>query len=163
MRQDRLVYKNLPTFRGLIIQSTDKQTKSSLLTYEHRAILQNNFPKTPPQFIPAVYHHNSRGNLAFKPVLNHYSSLQFTNLTDQSDLFYYTESQPKVRLAQLQIHERPQVPEQRSRLNMPYRQMHTTKLGSGIQSWEGRTVARELATFHSFCILSIRKHYQCPT
>lgn len=64
MRKDRLVYKNLHTFRGLMIQSIGKQTKSSLLTHEHRAILQNNFPKTPPQFIPVVYHHNSRSNLA---------------------------------------------------------------------------------------------------
>lgn len=45
-----LYTKTSPHFTGSIMQSTDKLTKSSLLTYEHRAILPSNFPKTPPQY-----------------------------------------------------------------------------------------------------------------
>lgn len=62
-------------------------------------------------------------------------------------------------LKQLWTHERPQVPEQRSRLSTPYRRRTQSSWHSGIQSWKGRTVAIQMPAFHSFCILSIRKHH----
>lgn len=152
------------------MQSTDNLTRSSLLTYEHRAILQNNFPKTLPQFLPGVYDYNSRNNLFAKiAILNQFwtTTVQCSILISLIDhwLIWLCEvTEIEARLAQPWTPERPQVPEQSRDLGwgcLTDRCMYTS-WHLGIQSWEGRIVSREMATFHLFCLVSIRKHYQCP-